>query len=716
MISNSDNPVESTTLSFFCHFSLWFGVIFATPLFIGLHNPEDLVFSLAALAGWALPACLAISWLSWKTGGGSDSRRQWWISRIMLAAAIVLAIQGNVIHDLFYYGAFNGQRVDFRSNGWKFWAEWLGWLTAFPLTFWLLTRISRLPSWLPALPVLSFSFLLFPALLLPADEGPAAVPEQEVDPSVFAFSSVSNLIHLLPDGFQGDVVRQVLEENPELAEKFRGFTLFTDNVGLYQGTAPALYTILTGEPFEFEKGFSYKWVMPEIKAKTYQNRLVEQGYQLDYVPISGFICPKAANSCHVRPFNDMKARGYFRHRAQGTSYSIRLIADLSLFRLVPMFLKERIHNEGRWFLADTTLDGSSPWPDPIIREWTDRLYVVDDRPVYKWYHYVGTHIPAKWDDECRLLSTDSKERDDYKAQAFCVLNSIGTLLERLDQAGIYDQTAFLISGDHGHNVTPDDLSAKPLNSDLYIGLIGSGRPALLVKQKNNNEPLNFSSLPTSMEDVAPTALQLAGIASDRRSAFDTPAEQDRVRLYRPYSIPDFYSGNPIPYVEYRVGQPASDGQQWAVSNIQRYDEIPTGYDPVNRPNAKGYVLGARLHKSVGNNKASWITGRQLAFVIELPKPPAKNNLELTLHLPEWIPEQSFTVQLNNGPAWRSPMVKPVEEFWQSFSIPLAADQQVEGKNFVSVEFERLHNPPDSDRWEAAAFIKSITVSGSAQAD
>jgi hypothetical protein len=706
---NSDNNYkeESAFVSLFCHFSFWFGLLFATPLFIAFHNGDDIVFSTLALAVWSGVTCLAASQASWKLAGWKGSRVQWWVSRVLLAAAIVLAIQGNVINDLFYYGSFNGQRVDFRGYGWLFWAEWLGWLASFPLALLLLSRLSPLPKWAPLLPVASFCILLAPLLLLPADKEPANTEEVEIDSSVFAFSSTNNLVHLLADGFQGDVVRQVLQENPGLADRFRGFTLFTDHVGLYQGTAPALYTILTGKPFEFEEGFSYKRIVPEIREHAYPFQLAEEGFQLDFVPISGFICPKTANSCHVRPFNDMKARGFFRHRGEDVSYSIRLIADLSLFRLAPMFLKEKIHDGGRWFFADTTMDGSSPWPDPVLREWTENLQVVDDRPVYKWYHYVGTHIPAKWDDQCRPLGEAGTDRKHYVAQAYCILNGIAGLLDRLEQAGIYDQTAFLITGDHGHNTVPDDVTSPPMNSQLYPGLMGSGRPALLIKRKNNREALEFSNLPTSLVDVAPTALSLAGLEGTAPSAFDISMEEDRNRPFQQYSIPEFYTGNPIPYVEYQVGQPARDGGQSAVSKIQRYDQVPTGYDPVNRPNADGFVLGAKLRKSMGNNKASWISGHQLALIIRLPEPAAPGNLELTLHLPEWVPEQRFTVQLNDGPRWNSPRMVAGEEFWQTVSVPLAVDHQKAGKNFLSIEFERTYPQPDSDSWKGAALIQSI---------
>ncbi len=717
MVKPQNKQLEgSSPAALLSHFAFWFGLLFATPLFIAIHNREDIVFSTTVLAGGAALACIALTFISRKASRLGGPRTEKWVTRILLSAAIVLAIQGNVIHDLFYYGAFNGEPVEFRAYGWKFWAEWLGWLAAFPLALWAVSRPSRPPSWLPALPLLSFLFLLAPPLLFPTGQGSSASADDEIDSSVFAFSSKDNLIHLLPDGFQGDVVRQVFQDNPTLAEAFRGFTLFTDHVGLYQGTAPALYTILTGEPFDFARGFTYKRINPEIENKAYQKRLTELGYQLDYVPISGFICPEEANSCHVRPFNDMKARGYFRHRVEDAAYSVRLIADLSLFRLLPMYLKEKIYNEGRWFFADTTLDGSSPWPDPVIREWTENMHVVDDRPVYKWYHYVGTHIPAKWDKHCRLLEKHGEERRHYQAQALCVLQGIAELLKRLDEAGIYDQTAFLITGDHGHNTVPDDLTANPLNSYLYKGLMGSGRPALLVKNKHDREPLKFSKLPTSLVDVAPTALALAGIEGRNRSAFELQMQERRVRLFQHYSIPDFWTGDPIPYVEYEVGLPASDGRQWGVSDIRYFRQVPDAYDPVNRPNAKGYVLGARLRKSLGNNKASWITGQQLAFIIDLPAPSEPRVLELTLHLPEWMPEQSFRLQLNGGPVYSSPQLKPGDDFWQLVSIPLRADQQREGGNFVSIVFNQLYDPPDSDRWKGAALIKSIRTRGEHQSE
>jgi Sulfatase len=406
----------------------------------------------------------------------------------------------------------------------------------------------------------------------------------------------------------------------------------------------------------------------------------------------------------------MKARGYFRHHTKEAMYSVRLIADLTLFRLAPMYLKEKIYRDGRWLLADTTLDGSSPWPDPVIREWVANLHVVDDRPVYKWYHFIGTHTPAKWAADCSLLPEPAQDRSDYVAQASCVLSSIAALLQVLKEAGIYDQTAFVISGDHGHNVRPDDLLPPPLNSGLLESLTGSARPALLVKQLNSREPLQFSPAPTHLLDVAPTALALVGIRGAAPSVFEFAPEQPRARVFQHYSIPDLWTGKPIPYVEYTVDGAVRDAGEWQVSGIQDYRATPARYEPLNKATGDGFVMGAHLRAPPDDDRSSWVTGRQLAFAIGIDDPASPHVLELRMHFPEWLAGQSFALEFNGGPSWQSPRLRSDgDEFWQTFTIPLDVSLQRSGRNFVSVVFERLEHPPDTDSWHGSALVESIRV-------
>lgn len=692
-----------------CHFAFWFGVVFATPVFVAAHNLGDLVLSLNRIAGILAAACVLLAGLSYLLGSLAGSRVQRGLSRILLAMALLSAIQGNVVNDQFYYGAFNGEQALFRSYGWLFYAEWLTYLLLLALLLYLLLRLRKMPLWLPLLPLVSFLLLLLPLLVSPPAGSVEQDDSRDIDPSVFAFSSIGNLIHLLPDGLQGDVVRETLEKNPKLAARFEGFTLYTNHLGLYQSTAPALYTILTGEPFDLEKGHEATRVQNELANKSYQKALFDRGYQLDYVPIGSYVCPEYVSSCYPRPFNDMKARGYFRHHTDHVVYSLRLLADLSLFRLAPMFLKEKIHDDGHWFLADTTMDGSSPWPDPVLREWLERMTIVDDRPVYKWYHFIGGHIPPHWDADCGYLREARKDRESYTAQTYCILNEIAHLLERLKERGIYDQTAIIISSDHGHNIAPDDLVAPPLNGGLYPGMLGSGRPTLLVKRKNDRTALVFSTAPTSLIDVAPTALSLAGLASDQPDVSAFTAVERRERYFTPFSIPELWSGDPIPFVRYRVDGPVNDGSEWLLTGIQPFAPAPGAYARVNYNTAYGFMLGAVLNPKQADSEAAWISGRQLGFLLNLPASANPRALQLTLNLPGWIDHQDFTLSVNGMPSEQSHHVQRGKDYWQTIDVPLDSASLVAGNNLFSILFELTYRPPERADWSAAGLLQSIRV-------
>ncbi|MDX1556403.1 MAG: hypothetical protein R3212_10285, partial [Xanthomonadales bacterium] len=280
-------PGDGMPSTLLCHLSPWFGIVFATPLFVALNNLQELAVSPLTLAAGAALATLALTAATLGLSSIGGKRMRWWLNRILVTLAIAAAIQGNFVHGLFDYGAFNGETMDLRAEGRLFWAEWIAWLLIPVAVFLATLRLKSMPPWLPSLPLLSFLVLLLPALW--KFDATTSVEESGVDPDVFAFSTRGNLIHLLPDGFQSDIVQEVLESNPELADRFQGFTLFTDHLGLYQGTAPALYTLFTGAPYDLGQGFSEAMVAQALKEHAYTKLLAQAGYRMDFVPISSTV-------------------------------------------------------------------------------------------------------------------------------------------------------------------------------------------------------------------------------------------------------------------------------------------------------------------------------------------------------------------------------------------------------------------------------------------
>jgi hypothetical protein len=643
------------------------------------------------------------------------------IGLLFVGFALVLAIQCNVIHDLFFYGNFNGEAVNFRSNGKSFDYEWYGFLSGLLIVTVLLQWKRPQGRWLAALPILSSSLLLIPILLSGAGKQALRATPELVEPSVFEFSRNGNLIHLLPDGFQSDIVHQVLEEHPELAAEFEGFTHFSNHLGMFQGTAPSVPTILTGEPFDLSQGHNYQQVIPHVQSNGYPTRLQEAGYRMDYALISSAYCVSEADSCVVRPFNDMKSRGYFRHQTEDLKFSARILGDLTLFRLMPMRVKEKIYDNGHWTFSDTTMDGSSPWPDPVLREWAENMNVTDGPPVFKFYHYIGTHIPPHWDADCNYQRSLERSRENYQAQTYCVLKGIAKLIAALKDQGIYDDTAIVISGDHGCAIAPIDNFESAQVSSIQPALMGSARPALMIKERHNRNPLTFSRAPSSLQDIAPTALALAGIETQSGgvNVFDLAEDENRSRNFWPYSIRDLFT-KPVPHMTYTVGSDVRDSATWLVDGISPFRTAPSLYDPVNYRNGKDLIHGVRFSTTEPDKEATWVNGKQLAFLISQPQTgnqadteglysDYENELHLGLHIPKWMPEQEISVSINGEETIRDFKIEKDKGFWTRIRLPLADTALLAENNFVSVRFAHSGFPPGIDHFEVAALVQSIRL-------
>ncbi|WP_179137811.1 sulfatase-like hydrolase/transferase [Candidatus Entotheonella palauensis] len=387
------------------------------------------------------------------------------------------------------------------------------------------------------------------------------------------------------------------------------------------------------------------------------------------------------------------------------------MADLSLFRHVPMILKERIYNDGNWLFSDTTADGSSPYPDPVIREWIQHIKVVDGPPRYKWYHFIGTHIPAQWDEQCRFLRDMEHTRDNYKKQTLCVLNGIANFLAKLKEIGIYDQTAMVITGDHGCNIPPFDLKGSPKNGLLSSGTIGTARPALLVKQLDNHEPLQFNKAPSSMIDVAPTALALVGLHSDfeGKPAFALAPSERRKRVFRRYVSRLFWTGKPVPYDEYEVNGSPNQAENWQLTAMFQPQEAPGAYQSISEKILKEFIRGASLASGSSNQGQAWIRSNELAFLIRPDKLLAHHTLILKLHIPKYIGEQTVQLVINGHVAANEIRLASKADFWQQLEIPVPGEMLIAGNNFLRLHFENVASPPGHGSFKTSGLIGAIAL-------
>ena len=694
---------------FVSFFALYFGLGFASPLLITLANKEDLAFSPLWFSIASLLLVLALSAVSSFLAVRTPFARS--LAIASLACAFVFALQGNFVHDLFYYGEFNGSPANWREYGWKFWAEWFGFLFAFPMFYWLLHRLKQIPVWLALVPVLSSVLLIAPVLFNQKANVTLGFSD-EVKPDLFEFSSTLNLVHLLPDGFQGDIAREVLEDHPELSARLEGFVLYHEHLGMYQGTLPSVPTILTGRPFDFKAGYSVERTIDENNLYAYPARLQENGFRLDYVTLSTDNCVEGAASCITRPFNDLKARGYFRHRNEHYSYAARQLADLTLFRHLPMYLKEKIYNEGNWFFADTTLDGSSPWPDPVLREWIDNMVVAGPQPRYKWYHYIGMHTPPRWDAECVFNRELERTRKQYYDQSLCLLTGIARLAEKLREHGIFDKTAIIISGDHGVNIEPDDTQGRNPNAS-FASVIGPARPTLMIKPLRSQEAFQISDLPTSLIDIAPTALDLVGLENNYsgQSVLAIDPKLERTRVFKRFNGAELWTGEPISNDIWYIDGTPRILENWSFQDLIYEHLAPASYAVVNFNSARNTARGLSFSPAVPDADATWISGSEFVILVGTEQPQLAANIELELSLPDFMKAatQSFSVTVNHEDLDDSYSLDHNKE-WSLITIPLPDGLLKQGNNQVVLKFSEIAAPENrTDDWHAAGKLRSFRL-------
>ena len=695
---------------FLSFFALYFGLGFASPLLITLANREDFTFNALWFSFTSLILILVLSAVSYFLSAKTPFARV--IATASLACAFVLTIQGNIVHDLFYYGDFNGSQTDWRQFGWKFWAEWVGFLLAFPLIYWLLSKFRQIPVWLTLIPVMSSILLVAPVVLNQQENAAFGLSDDEVNLDVFEFSSELNLVHLLPDGFQGDIAREVLEDHPEIAARLEGFTLYRDHLGMYQGTAPSVPAIFMGQTFDFEAGYSAQRTMDEMKLHAYPARLQENGFRLDYVPLSSDYCVEGTASCVVRPFNDLKPRGYFRYKNEHFSYAFRQLTDLTLFRHLPMYLKEKIYNNGDWFLADTTLDGSSPWLDPVLREWIDNMVIAGPQPRYKWYHYIGAHIPPRWDANCVFNRELERTRQQYYDQSVCVLTGIARFADKLRELNIYDQTAIIISGDHGVNIKPDDQLGLAANGSLHHGVLGASRPALLVKPLKNRKPFQLSGSPTHLLDIAPTALDLMGLENSYQgqSVLTIDPAVQRVRAFHWYASAEFWTGDPISYDSWQVDGKASNRRNWSLQDIYSNTIAASDYPAINFNTAYKSSRGLSLNRATPDIEYAWIGGSEFSILVGTEQPELSSSIEVLISLPDFMKAQTqtITVIVNHQLLDKTYSLEKKED-WTQITIPIPGGLLEKGNNLITFRFSETAMPKDRDDWHSAGKLRSFKL-------
>jgi hypothetical protein len=587
----------------------------------------------------------------------------------MVGIGLVLWIQGNLI--VGNYGVLNGEDINWAEQAWR---------TRYELALWIgvpVLAVAFAPRVLSTAVFTSRVMIALQALLLAYSTfrpGGEPHPKWQGAPEViFELSSQRNVIHFVLDGFQSDAFHDIVDSDRAKVDRtFAGFTFYPNHAGAFPTTIVSIPAMLTGQAYRNDEPMR-QFISKQFSRASLFGVMRSQGYRVDV--ISGLTFDvKAATNHYVLPTPYVTYEVYRRFAAWQ-------LADLSLFRHSPHVAKPWIYNDQSWRLQNSlgrglTTEGRRHLPvngQAFLADFTRRMRIASDRPLYKYIHVGVPHWPMALDAECRYVGVKPVRRETYAGQSRCAIKRVGELLDRLRELGVYDGSLIVISSDHGIALQPTgfaddrDVFGGPLSS-----LAGSALAMLAVKPPKSTGPLRISGAPTSITDIPATIVDTLGLANPfgGTSALKLDEHAPRTRFFAtyPWRTADWHADH-FPYMDvFAIEGRVLDGQNWKMQE----PIYPPGLDPGGR--SRGFYRPER-----GGPGILFRWSSPLSF---LHAPPGATGVELKVRSVSPTP-QTLTVEIrgkvidritfNGDDAWRTlkyslPASKPDQSEWVTLRV------------------------------------------------
>ena len=349
--------------------------------------------------------------------------------------------------------------------------------------------------------------------------------------NMFQMSEDQNIVILVLDAVDASAMTAILEENPDYQNIFTDFTYFQNVLGGYPATRNAIPYILSGEWYENEVEFR------EYEAKAYAesplfHSLEEKGWQIGI-----YEGELLANDEGKERFDNVipGERGFV-----SKLMLIKWEVQLTGFRYAPYCLKPymfvnlnhfnriKIPPEGESMFIGTNKD----FYNRVLEEEVS----FTDQKCFRFIHISGGHPPFTLNENVEEVAP---EEGSYEDNIKASLTITRTYLDKLKEAGVYDNSVIIVMADHGYSGIVGDYH-------------GQQNPILFVKGMNEKHDFVTWDVPISHADLQEAYVRLINGAGSGQ-IFDWKSGDQRERRYL------FYEGGEEDYmVEYMQPGRADD--------------------------------------------------------------------------------------------------------------------------------------------------------------
>ena len=456
---------------------------------------------------------------------------------VLAVLSIVIWIQSNVL--VWEYGVLNGINIDWTKGKWRGFLDSSIWLACISGSVLFYKRIKKnMIKWAVAIFALQFLSVTYMCLENWSSIHIHRTGNTKEDLESFSnFSTKHNILHILVDGFQSDVFLDLVSSKQfgeNYTTSFSGFEYYEETLGVFPFTRFSVPAILSGKLYNNDIPKD-DFIDTALSNKTILNTATEFGYEIDMAIGNPYLAKKYAN-IRYNNFYEISADDII-------SETVKLL-DLSLFRLVPHFVKPYIYNNQEWLL-DPFILGESPIGTYIshtafLNNMISKMHVDRDIPVYKYMHIMNTHNPMVITGNCRYAGRSlHTTRINLTTQSRCTLDTLVKLFEKMKMLNIYDESLVIVHADHGgwvqnHREGQPIVFADGKIAPPYVASLAS--PLLMIKLPGAGNEFHKSTVYASLADIPDTLSDAMNWNADfgHKSLLEIDPNKTRERRYRFY--------------------------------------------------------------------------------------------------------------------------------------------------------------------------------------
>jgi hypothetical protein len=456
-----------------------FTVCVFAPGQVYFHNVGEFSFSFAAVLSWLLPLCLLTWGLALAAAWWGPAPRRAALSALLLGGGVAAWLQSSVL--LWDLGPLDGRPLDWTQQRLQGALDSVVWAVALAGAWrgrrWLLSRTRVAAGALMTLQALTLA-----TLAGTASQGKAPPGDFVVDTSHrVQFSRGRNVVVLLLDTFQSDAFARMLEREPTLAERLDGFTFHRDALGGFPSTYPSVPLLLTGRAYDnrqpirsfVDEVFRSDSALPlALRRAGYRVELypmVDQSVSLDEASVSNLSRRLGVTATEFYP-----------------------LAASALFRAAPMPAKRLLFEWVSGAQSFSGLQGNIAF----WKELESETRVDGPEPAFKFIHLPGAHAPYVLDEQLQV-GPEREGLEAYERHARGALELALRTVDRLKGLGVYEDSLWVIAGDHGHP---------------HGGQLEQATPLLLTRLPGGHGKLVTSDAPVSLADVPASVAAVLGVA------------------------------------------------------------------------------------------------------------------------------------------------------------------------------------------------------------